>query len=213
MNKKKLLALAIAGVLTVGAVGAGTLAFFTASHEVKNVITMGDVDVDLEEPNFPGGKDGGEIPNITPGASFEKDPTITLKENSEDAYARVQLKVSATKDTANFALTDAEVAELFTGIDVDQTDWFVAGPVKEVKDEVAVSYTYTLYYKDKLSNKEGGVTEVKAFENVTIPSNWGNKFKNVSIVLDVTAEVIQADNFTPVTANGMITSWGNITIE
>lgn len=216
MNKKKLMALAIAGVLTVGALGAGTLAYFTDTQNVTNIITMGDVDADLKEPNYPAGEDGGEIKNLTPGAEFKKDPTITLKADSEDAYVRVQLKLSANKknannETENFLLSDVEVKELFANVDVNQTNWFVIAPTSAEADG---SFTYTLYYKDILTNKETGSNAAKVFENVKIPTSWGNKFKNVSVVMDVTADVIQADNFTPVTnADGMITSWGDVTIE
>lgn len=210
MNKKKLLVLAIAGVLTVGAIGAGTLAYFTDTQSVENVITMGDVDGDLTEPNYKPNPGGNEMTNLTPGSSFPKDPTITLKADSEDAYTRMTLKISALKDKAAFPLTIEEVKELMLGVDVNQNDWFVIEPTAADADGV---YVYTLYYKDKLSNKEGNSNTATVFTTVTIPQLWGNKFKNVSIIMDVTADLIQADNFVPDYTNGMISGWGNAVVE
>lgn len=200
-NKKKLLTLAIAGLLTIGAIGAGTLAFFTDADEKTNIITMGDISAELTEPNY-GGDENGEIKNIVPNQTFTKDPTITMGANSNDAYARAHIKISATKPNETFQLTAEEIAKIFAGINVDTTTWFV-------DDADAANGNYVIYYKDVLT--AGQV--VQAFTEVTIPEDFGNRFSGVSIKMDVKAEVIQAENFAPTVANGMITSWGNVTIE
>lgn len=203
-NKKKLLTLAIAGVLAIGAIGAGTLAFFTDTKSVDNVLTMGDVKIKLEEPNFAGGVNGGTISDVTPGAPIIKDPTITLEDNSNPAYVRANVKISATKAGQDFTLTGEEIEQLFAGITYDNTSWFVDDTNKATGE-------YVLYYKNQLTATD---RVANVFDKVTIPNTWGNKFTGVSINLDVTAEAIQAENFTPVKdAGGMITSWGTVTIE
>ena len=61
MKNKKLKTL-VASLALVGAIAVGaTLAYFTDSQEAVNTITMGHVDIDLDEPNFP---DDKEIPAI-----------------------------------------------------------------------------------------------------------------------------------------------------
>ena len=88
MKNKKLIALAIAGVLGIGAIAGGTLAYFTDSDNKTNVITMGHVDVDLEEP-------GWENPNnVQPGNKYLKDPQISVVDGSEDAYLRAKVTVT-----------------------------------------------------------------------------------------------------------------------
>ena len=50
VKNKKMLALAFIGVLAVAGITGGTLAYFTDSKVAENTITMGDVDINLEEP-------------------------------------------------------------------------------------------------------------------------------------------------------------------
>ena len=64
MRKKKLAALlvsaALIGVIALG----GTLAYFTDKDEAKNVITLGKVDGELEEPQWKIDNPDGEIENV-----------------------------------------------------------------------------------------------------------------------------------------------------
>ena len=49
---------------------------------------------------------------------------------------------------------------------------------------------------------------------VTIPTEWGNEIAGITFNINVKAEFIQSDNFTPVTDEaGNITGWGNVAIE
>ena len=92
MKKKKITTL-VASLALVGAVAFGaTLAYFTDSDNATNTITMGHVDIDLTEPNYPGGEEGGKIENVVPNQNIVKDPTITLVEGSEDAYVRAKIE-------------------------------------------------------------------------------------------------------------------------
>jgi len=56
--------------------------------------------------------------------------------------------------------------------------------------------------------------ETTIFDEVMIPSTWGNEMAEKTFRMNVVAELIQADNFTPtLDAAGYITSWGTVTIE
>ena len=185
MNKKKLAAMLVSLTL-VAVIGAGaTLAYFTDQDEATNVITMGHVDIDLEEPNFDA--EGQEkdylIENIVPGEVIVKDPTITVAEDSEAAYIRAKIEFSEN-------LSANQQAELLDGIQI-QDGWFLG----------ADGY---YYYKDRVEAME----TILLFEEVVIPAKWGNETADLRFEIRVFAEAIQADNFEPqADKDGNITAW------
>ena len=90
--KKKIIALCLVVALAATAIVGGTLAYFTDTTEEKvNKFTVGNVDIDLEEPAW----NPKDTHTLMPGTSYQKDPTITVKNGSQDAY--VFLKVSMNK--------------------------------------------------------------------------------------------------------------------
>ena len=80
MNKKKVSALLIAGILSIGAIG-GTLAWFTSQDSVTNAFQTGSID-------NPGNTDGGinieenfeknDAENMTPGDEVTKEVSVTI---------------------------------------------------------------------------------------------------------------------------------------
>lgn len=101
--KKKLLATCLIIALAATAVIGGTLAYFTDTTEKQvNEFTVGNVDIDLTEPNWE--EDGA---NLMPGASFAKDPTITVAENSQDCYAFLKLDMNKYVSLINLMGVDA----------------------------------------------------------------------------------------------------------
>lgn len=119
MNKKKAIAVisaaGLAGVLAVG----GTMAYLTNTQSATNTFTVGDVEVGIDEPNFPGGggdenedgiddskksedEDGDGIPDENeeqvPQQETDKDPMITNKSIS-DAIVFVKVTVPVREFT------------------------------------------------------------------------------------------------------------------
>lgn len=76
-----MLALAFIGVLAVAGITGGTLAYFTDSKVAENTITMGDVDINLEEPEYDKNHPNKEITDVTPNQVIEK----TLRSQSKKA--------------------------------------------------------------------------------------------------------------------------------
>lgn len=196
MNKKKLLVL-LTSLTLVAVVGIGaTLAYFTDNDAATNVITMGHVDVELDEPNFDKPVDDPTTPDVdeseeekdntiedvTPGQKIVKDPTITVAEDSEDAYVR------ATVDFTG--LTAEQEAALLANINIDDTVWYLAED----------GY---YYYNAKLTAGES----VQLFTEVVVPETWGNEVADLTFEIIVSAEAIQADNFEPTVENDMIVAW------
>ena len=100
MKKKLILTLlSIVLLLTMGVMS--TLAFLTDRDKVVNVFTVGDVQITLDEAKVtPDGKpvDPAERVqeneyHLLPGLSYTKDPTLTVKANSELSYIRILVTI------------------------------------------------------------------------------------------------------------------------
>ena len=195
VNKKKLTAGVAALILCITGVTYGTLAYFTDKDTRANVITIGHVTGTLTETDEHMRDDnttGKDYTNVKPGDVLDKDPTVTLDKESEDAYVRVSINYEG--------LTKEQALAIENNLDIS------AGWTK--------SEDGYYYYNEILSNKTGAINSSKVFSKVTIPTEWGNEIAGITFNINVKAEFIQSDNFTPVTDEaGNITGWGNVAIE
>ena len=64
-------AAAVAGLMMIG--GASIMAYLTDEEKAVNTFTVGRVNVDLEEPNYPG-NDSASVKNLVPNEEVNKDP-------------------------------------------------------------------------------------------------------------------------------------------
>ena len=86
-SEKKRLLLGILAVVVVAALAiGGTLAFLTDSETVTNTFTVGDIDIELDEPEYP----DPEPRDNVPGTSYPKDPTVTALKG--DSYVRLKVE-------------------------------------------------------------------------------------------------------------------------
>lgn len=137
--KKKTLALVLALTLLVAGVVGGTLAWLTdQTAEVKNTFTVGDINIGLTETTADY--------KMVPGNTIAKDPTVTVKANSEACW----LFVKVTESTNLEAFISYDIAEGWTalpGVDgvyyrevpasaADQTFSVLAGDAVTVKSDV-----------------------------------------------------------------------------
>ena len=205
MTKKKL-AILICGLSLIGAMGVGaTLAYFTDSEEVTNVVTMGHVDIELFETNEDGeevGLDGEGLTfeNVVPGQTVEKNPTVRVKDGSQPCYVRMTLDVTAPENTT---LTEADIDAL----------------VEELSDQIVESEDWTLtdgyfYYAKKMDVDDTATL----FETVTIPAQWANNTADQEFSIVLAAEAIQSENLKDdlLTMDGeKVIAWnlGEISIE
>ena len=195
VNKKKLTAGVAALILCISGVTYGTLAYFTDKDTRANVITIGHVTGTLTETDEHMRDDnttGKDYTNVNPGDVLDKDPTVTLDKESEDAYVRVSINYEG--------LTKEQALAIENNLDIS-AGW-------------TNSEDGYYYYNEILSNKTGAINSSKVFSKVTIPTEWGNEIAGITFNINVKAEFIQSDNFTPVTDEaGNITGWGNVAIE
>ena len=137
--KKKTLALVLALTLLVAGVVGGTLAWLTdQTAEVKNTFTVGDINIGLTETTTDY--------KMVPGNTLAKDPTVTVKANSEACWLFVQVTESTDlKDFITYAIAEGWTA--LPGVDgvyyrevpasvADQTFSVLAGDAVTVKSDV-----------------------------------------------------------------------------
>ena len=103
-NAKKVLLLALCAILLVGATIAGTVAYLTSQKTVTNTFTVGKVSITLTEDKINvqtgeklKGSEAGttdNLPNIelAPGRESEKNPVITVSDDSEECYLFVKIE-------------------------------------------------------------------------------------------------------------------------
>lgn len=104
MKKKSILVAAIAVMLVAALVVGGTLAYFTDKTEAqKNTFTVGNVKIDLTETAW----NANESHTLVPGKFYDKNPTITVKEGSQDAYVFLKLDLNKYVSLINLMGVDA----------------------------------------------------------------------------------------------------------
>ena len=135
--KKKTLALVLALTLLVAGVVGGTLAWLTdRTAEVKNTFTVGDINIGLTETTTDY--------KMVPGNTIAKDPTVTVKANSEACWLFVKVTKSENLDTfITYAIAEGWTA--LPGVDgvyyrevsaADQTFSVLADNAVTVKSDV-----------------------------------------------------------------------------
>lgn len=185
-------AVAMVGTLAVG----GTLAWFTDTETATNVVTLGNVDIVLNEDGEGSDertsgvavKGGLEYSNIMPGDTLPKDVEIALVSGSNDAYVRAQITVSGSLleligEDGNLSdiVTLKKGTEAITGWEKKDNDTWVAivGVTEKLVDET-----------DKNIFK---VFDTVTFDGKAITNEYANKEDALNI--EVEAQAIQADNF------------------
>ena len=174
----------ICAVLIALNAGLGTLAYLTDEATVVNTFTVGKVDIDLNETatdengNPITGDDGQPVDRVVenkyhliPGKSYVKDPTITVKAKSEEAYVRMMLTFT------NASAVDAVVKNTKHGFDGDYAKWlqawgwdpqewnYVACKTDDVKNEI----TFEFRYKSTVKGADEDAKLKPLFERLVIP--------------------------------------------
>ena len=199
MNKKKLSALLLAGILTAGVVG-GTFAWFTSKDTVTNQFaTTG--------TNEPGNPDAGikieeefqKPENVLPGTETNKDVLVKSTANY-DQFIKVKFEkkfVKVDKDeNGNEKRTEIkkiQVAgkeyELDTSlIELKFTDYLEDTKAEGTWFEGKDGY---YYYIGKVA---GGSYTNMLLDSVTLSSKAGNEYKNLEFDVTVVADSIQSSN-------------------
>ena len=187
MNKKKLSALLLAGILTAGVVG-GTFAWFTSKDTVTNQFATTGTD----EPNNP---DAGikieeefEKPeNVLPGTETNKD--VRVKSTAKyDQFIRVKFEKKFIKTNGDGTKTDVTDKLDTSLIELNFTNYLKDTKAEGTWFEGKDGY---YYYIGKVA---GGSYTNMLLDSVTLSSKAGNEYKNLEFDVTVVADSIQSSN-------------------
>ena len=187
--------ISIALVLALAITGA--LAFLTARDSAENKFTVGNVDIDLTEPNW----DENAAKNIVSGQVIAKDPTIT-NTGRNDAYVYMMVEIPKAIETdivstdesgnevttteANYPLFSFAANEGWTlidsqvGTDIDAYDYYVYG----YNTALTPGNAATLFDEVAFANVTSDFVDTYAGEN-----------DDLSLDINVTGYAIQSDYY------------------
>lgn len=176
VNKKN----AIVSLLLVAAlVITGALAFLTAKDNAENKFTVGNVAIDLTEPNWD--ESNGE--NIVAGQVIAKDPTITNTGRNE-AYVYMMVQVPKADEISIAGSADSvDDYQLFSYTIND--GWALIDEKVDAND----ANNYYLYAYNTTLAPEGTAT---LFNEVTY-ANTTSDFEEANLSIEVTAYAIQSN--------------------
>lgn len=197
MHKKKIQALVVAGVLTVGVVG-GTLAWFTSQDSVKNTFNTGA----SNDENGNGIKIVEEFTpptDMLPGDEVNKD--VQVKNTATyDQFIKVKLKPTFVEVGKDGSRNEIKQREITNELGQKQTCTLDTSKIilkftKNLKTDKSngswVKDGEYYYYMGKVKPSE--LTSM-LLDSVTLDSSAGNEYRGLVFDIDVEAKSIQASN-------------------
>lgn len=186
-------AAALGLVLAFLSVGMGTYAYFTDVFTVHNVITTGNVDIELidrtltadgEETTFPDPADENGVADIMPTETVSKLVRVANTGENE-AWVRIALDIVITAENGGRLTNELSGGTPAVAINFGQNTGWVSGE------------DGCWYYSTPL---QPGESTPNLFETVTLTREIGNEYQNCTVEINVQAHAVQvANNSTSVT--------------
>ena len=168
--KKKIVSVCLVVCLLATAIIGTTLAYFTDSTQKEtNTFTMGKVDIELDEPLWDEAYPDG-IASVQPSQEIIKDPTVTVKADSEDCYVFVKLEKGTNVDE-------------YLTYSID-SGWTALGEDYE-----------GIYYRSYTTSEEDVPYPVLTGNKVTVKSKVTGVAQGDALTLSFTAYAIQSFGF------------------
>lgn len=215
---KKSLVLLLCLVMAVSSAALGTIAYLTDTQTVVNTFTVGKVDITLDEEEVdengdsivdengdpvvdpetgkPNRTEEGNEYHLIPGKDYIKDPTVTVKANSEESYVRMRVVITDYADLkAAFEAHGMtfDPAEHVTGW--DEAIWPCVSAAENADGNLELEFRYaeTVSTMDPAEDK---VLE-PLFTAFTVPGVLtGEDLETLDeLEIQVTGEAIQAETF------------------
>ena len=201
-NRIKPLLTLCCALLLIAAGVFGTLAYLTGTDTVNNTFTVGNVKITLDEAKVT--TDGAPVEgadrvkaneyHLLPGHTYTKDPTVTVKANSEACWLFVLMDMVRFHPTA-MNNWDGPV------LDEDAGQEYLLQKLTDPKycvyDETANTLTFIYYYNTTVSAPDTDVKLPTVFDAISVPDDVTNDqlatLENFQIT--AVAEAIQADGF------------------
>lgn len=182
-RKRKILLLILAAVFIAGSIAAAYAAVETQSG-VKNTVRTGGVSIDVNTFTM---KDGSKVP-LEEKTVIDRNKDISyiprIKNNAEDCYVRVKLS----------AESDQQKVDMVKEIAGIQPGWKLIGGY--------------LYNTKPLEHDQ----TVELCSGFHMPEDW-DYMKSNELSVKVTADAIQAKNFTPDFTSETENPWGDVAIR
>lgn len=224
--KKKSIIMLICGLMIMFVAALGTIAYMSDRATVSNRFTVGNIDIVVDETEV--NENGNPIPNpdydpndpendhpdkrteeanvypLVPGSEYVKDPTLTIRAGSDEAFLRMVVTISNA----------AELREIFTELQAayptsfpngfdpgalvtgrNNTVWVYTGTMKE---DTALN-TYTLEFRYPAPVKAGteDITFPPLFETILLPGELTYDHLKMlqTLTIDVQGHAIQTAGF------------------
>lgn len=202
MKKFKALLVVACALLLVAASVFGTMAYLTSTDKVTNTFTVGKVKITLDEAKV--GTDGKALTGsgaarvqansykLMPGHNYAKDPTLTVKGGSEDAYVRLLVTINNAS-----ALKEVFGANFLPQNYVDNTWDAQTWPCVKTTVNNDETVTYEFRYKEIVEANAEDQKLDALFKSFTVPGtvNGDQLAKLGGLEIKVIGEAIQADGF------------------
>ena len=182
-TKSKALLMTLCAVLLVAASVLGTMAYLTSQDSVTNTFSIGKINITLDEAQVDA--DGKAQTNVArvkanayklmPGHKYDKDPTVHVKKDSEDAYIFVKVE---------------------NGISAVEAEKTIAKQITTDNGWTALPGVANVYYKEYTKDATQDVNLV-VFKSFTVKDGATEteleKYQTASIT--ITAYAVQKDGF------------------
>lgn len=200
MKKFKALLVVACALLLVAASVFGTMAYLTSTDTVTNTFTVGKVNIKLDEAKV--NADGTPVANaervkaneykLLPGHTYTKDPVLTVKGGSEDAYVRLLVTINKAS-----ALKEVFGANFLPQNYVDNTWNAQTWPCVKTTVNSDDTVTYEFRYKKIVEANAADQKLDALFKSFTVPGtvNGEQLAKLGGLKIKVIGEAIQADGF------------------
>lgn len=226
MKKKKKSLIMLVCVLTIlSSVAFGTIAYLTDRATVTNRFTIGNVDISVDETEVDENGDPKQNPDqdpnnpnddnlrteeenvypLIPGSEYVKDPTMTVKAGSKEAYVRMMVTISNANEIDEiFADLKTQYPDKYTNgfvpgdfvTEHNNAEWEYTGSM--AKDATANTYTLEFRYVEAVepTDTEDSVLP-PLFKTIRIPGELTNEHLTalVDFHIDVVGNAIQTIGF------------------
>lgn len=205
LQKRTLIAV-LAALLIVSAAVAGVWSYSTSRDSDINVMSVGRVKISLDEAQVDqqgvpaqGGlrTTQGNDYELVPGYTYTKDPTVTVRGGSLDAYIRVMITIHGYSSVEAAFGQNYSLSAWLTGFDASV--WMPTGtPARDIVND---SITYELRYHQPYTETAQDVVLPPVFTGFTVPGSvTGGQLRliarsSVPVTVEIRGHAIQKETF------------------
>ena len=170
-TRTKALLLVMSAMLLVVSTVFATMAYLTSTAEVKNTFTVGNITIEMDEAKV---NEYGEVEagaervtantyKLIPGHTYVKDPTVTVKANSEKCYVFVRIVNEIATIESGTTIEAQITAKGWTLLDGTTDVFYQVVDYATADKELVVFEEFTIATDADVSTYLGKTVHVKAY--------------------------------------------------